>query len=74
MPVSWDGWYDTVSGIKEFELDLYKMHPFGDVLGSSHDSKIANVTYNSTLSEHEFVLRDPGKARVKHLFLIDAVI
>ena len=57
--VEWPGWTDTPSGIKGYELDIFKMQPYGGELGVPTNYLISQKL-NQTVTHFDVELTDPG--------------
>ena len=64
--VEWYGWTDTPSGIKGYELEIFKMQPYGDELGVPTNYLISQKL-NQIVTHFDVELTDPGMSR-KYLF------
>ena len=58
----WAGWTDTLAGIKQYELTVYKMKLYGDKLAHHGVPELLRETLRNTENETNITLVDPGKA------------
>ena len=57
--VEWLGWTDTLSGIKGYELEIFKMQPYGDEL-EVPTNYLLSQKLNQTVTHFDVELTDPG--------------
>ena len=67
--VSWDGWWDDLAGIYEYELQVFLMTPFGNKLQRSHANLKYEWKYNSSDLEQLVNLTDPGKLYIANILI-----
>ena len=67
--VRWDGWWDDLAGIYEYELEVFLMTPLGNKLQRFQKS-VNNGTYNSSNLEQLVNLTDPGKLLIIFIYRI----
>jgi len=59
--VSWKGWSDSFSGIKQYHLTLYKMDVVDNELSNNNIEPIVNTTFDSDKNNYNSTLSEPGK-------------
>ena len=57
--VEWPGWTDTPSGIKGYELEIFKMQAYGDELAVP-TNYLLSIKLNQTVTHFDVELTDPG--------------
>ncbi|CAH1259274.1 ADGRL2 [Branchiostoma lanceolatum] len=62
ITLRWSGWKDDDSGIGEYEYEVYKLRPFGDMLGMKGLSPVdgQNGTVGAETTETNIHLTEPG--------------
>ena len=59
--VSWSGWSDSFSGIKQYHLMLYKMDVVNNKLSNNNVEPIVHTTVNAGENFFNSTLSEPGK-------------
>ena len=67
--VEWPGWTDTPSGIKGYELEIFKMQKYEDELGVPTDYLISHQ-FNQIVTHFDVELGDPGMS-LNHIKLFN---
>ena len=65
----WVGWSDALAGIKEYELALYKLQPFGDKLAHHGILALVKISLSANSSSFNTILVETGKNH-EMLFLL----
>ncbi|XP_078578622.1 uncharacterized protein LOC144863374 [Branchiostoma floridae x Branchiostoma japonicum] len=62
ITLRWSGWRDDDSGIGEYEYEVFKLRPFGDVLGMRGLSPVAGQTgtIGAGTTQASILLTEPG--------------
>ncbi|XP_035673094.1 uncharacterized protein LOC118413674 [Branchiostoma floridae] len=62
ITLCWSGWRDDDSGIAEYEYEVFKLRPFGDVLGMRGLAPVAGQTgtVGAGATQASILLTEPG--------------
>ena len=61
LSLRWAGWSDSLAGIEQYELAVYKMKAFGYKLTHNGETALVRETLNATTREYNTTIVDPGK-------------
>ena len=62
----WAGWSDTLAGIKQYELALYKLQPYGDKLAHHGVAALVRESLDANKNSFNTNLVDPGRNHEMH--------
>ncbi|XP_078575733.1 uncharacterized protein LOC144861637 [Branchiostoma floridae x Branchiostoma japonicum] len=60
IQLSWPGWSDEGSGVGRYEYVVYKLQPYGDILGMRSVTPITTGFRNANVEMAEVTLSEPG--------------
>ena len=69
ITVKWSGRLDDIAGIKQYEIEMYKLDIYDQKLGLRTQSALETHTVPASISQQTFNFTQPGEY-YKHIMII----